>query len=242
VGFVPRTGYLRLNPDVGYNWFPESTVVNRHGPTMRHRIFFTDGWGFTDYEFSMEYEVLLLNTARYSVSYDQSHIQLTQPFDPTNSDKDPLPAGSEHNFGQFQFEINSDRRKLWTYTLNARYGGFFTGKLTNISGELNYRFQPYGSISVTADYNRLAFDDESDNTNYLLLGPKLDVTFTDKIFLTAWVQYNNQINNVNLNTRFQWRYAPVSDLFIVYTDNYFSNNFKVKNRAIVLKLNYWLNL
>ncbi len=70
----------------------------------------------------------------------------------------------------------------------------------------------------------------------------MDVTFTDKIFLTAWVQYNNQIDNINLNTRFQWRYAPVSDLFIVYTDNYFSNNFKVKNRAIVLKLNYWLNL
>ncbi len=64
----------------------------------------------------------------------------------------------------------------------------------------------------------------------------------DKIFLTAWVQYNNQINNVNLNARFQWRYAPVSDLFIVYTDNYYSDTFRVKNRALVVKLNYWLNL
>ena len=60
-----------------------------------------------------------------------------------------------------------------------------------------------------------------------------------KIF---FFQFNNQINNVNINTRFQWRFAPVSDLFIVYTDNYYSETFKVKNRALVIKLNYWLNL
>jgi hypothetical protein len=41
----------------------------------------------------------------------------------------------------------------------------------------------------------------------------------------------------------------VSDLFIVYTDNYFyafdtqpTENFTPKNRAIVIKLTYWLNL
>jgi hypothetical protein len=241
VGFVPRTGYLRLNPDIGYNWFPKSTVVNRHGPTMRNQIFFTDGWGFTDHILSFEYALLLLNTANYSVSYEESFIQLTRPFDPTNSGNPPLPAGSEHRFRQIGFDINSDRRKLWTYTLSGNFGGFFSGKLTNLEGEINYRFQPFGSISITTEFNRLTFD-EGEETNFLLLGPKLDVTFTDKIFLTAWVQYNNQIDNINLNTRFQWRYAPASDLFIVYTDNYFSDNLKVKNRAIVLKLNYWLNL
>lgn len=32
----------------------------------------------------------------------------------------------------------------------------------------------------------------------------------------------NQINNVNTNIRFQWWYKPVSDLFVVHTDNYFA--------------------
>jgi hypothetical protein len=41
----------------------------------------------------------------------------------------------------------------------------------------------------------------------------------------------------------QWRFKPMSDLFLVYTDNYFTDPFmKNKNRAIVFKLNYWLNL
>ena len=48
--------------------------------------------------------------------------------------------------------------------------------------------------------------------------------------------------NINLNARLQWRYKPASDLFLVYTDNYFPEIMQIRNRAIVLKLNYWLNL
>ena len=56
------------------------------------------------------------------------------------------------------------------------------------------------------------------------------------------MQYNNQADNVNLNTRLQWRYKPASDLFIVYTDNYLPENFMVKTRALVLKFTYWWNV
>ena len=74
------------------------------------------------------------------------------------------------------------------------------------------------------------------------MGPKVDVTFRNNLFLTTFLQYNNQANNVNLNSRLQWRYKPASDLFIVYTDNYLPENFNLKSRAIVLKLTYWWNI
>ncbi|HEX9957456.1 MAG TPA: hypothetical protein VGA96_09365, partial [Fibrella sp.] len=70
----------------------------------------------------------------------------------------------------------------------------------------------------------------------------LDLTMTNTLFLTAFMQYNEQAKNVNLNTRLQWRYKPASDLFIVYTDNYLPDNFAVKTRALVLKLTYWWNV
>ncbi|HHB51505.1 MAG TPA: hydrolase, partial [Saprospiraceae bacterium] len=70
-----------------------------------------------------------------------------------------------------------------------------------------------------------------------------DFTFTKKIFFTTFLQYNNQIDNFNINARFQWRFAPVSDLFIVYTNNFDTTaNWQYTNRALVLKVNYWLNL
>jgi len=85
----------------------------------------------------------------------------------------------------------------------------------------------------------------------LLIGPRIDYTFSKSLFLTAFVQYNTQAKNTNVNTRLQWRFAPVSDFFIVYTDNYFTGNlddpsdrftFQVKNRAIVAKMTYWINV
>jgi hypothetical protein len=74
------------------------------------------------------------------------------------------------------------------------------------------------------------------------VGPRLDISFSRKLFLTTFLQYNEQADNVNLNGRFLWRFRPVSDLFIVYSENYFPGNLNVKNRALVLKLSYWLSL
>ena len=79
------------------------------------------------------------------------------------------------------------------------------------------------------------------SAEFVLIGPRLDFTFTDKVFFTSLVQYNNQIDNLNLNFRFQWRFAPVSDLFIVYTENSFPGDYRIKNRGLVLKLSYWFN-
>ena len=82
----------------------------------------------------------------------------------------------------------------------------------------------------------------NENVKLTLLSPRFDLTFTKKLFFTTFIQYNTQINNVNINARFQYRFKPMSDVFLVYTDNYNSNIFGIKNRALVVKLIYWLNV
>ncbi|NNK26851.1 MAG: hypothetical protein HKP06_01285, partial [Flavobacteriaceae bacterium] len=52
-----------------------------------------------------------------------------------------------------------------------------------------------------------------------------------------------QQENFSINTRLQWRFAPLSDLFIVYNDNYFADGvFAPRFRTLNAKLTYWLNL
>ena len=92
------------------------------------------------------------------------------------------------------------------------------------------------------DINDLRLPENYGQEQLFLIGPRIDLTFTDKIFLTTYIQYNNVLNNINLNGRFQWRYQPASDLFIVYTENYLPENLRSKNRALVLILTYLLNL
>ncbi|MFT6962862.1 MAG: hypothetical protein ACJAWV_002595 [Flammeovirgaceae bacterium] len=73
----------------------------------------------------------------------------------------------------------------------------------------------------------------------LLIGSRLNVSFSKSLFLTAFLQYNRQSENFNLNARLQWRYKPVSDLYLVYTENYFPDSLQIKNRAFIFKMSYW---
>ena len=114
--------------------------------------------------------------------------------------------------------------------------------MLEVEAELNYRYQPYGNLALAVTYNNIALPKPFEDTDFFLIGPRIVLTFTDQLFLTTFIQFNEQNDNLNINTRFQWRFKPVSDLFIVYTDNYLPQNLEVKNRALVLKLSYWLNI
>jgi hypothetical protein len=124
-----------------------------------------------------------------------------------------------------------------------RYGGYYAdGEKLTLAASLGYRFQPYVSILMNISYNNLALPQPWGETSFWLIGPRIDLTLTNKLFFTTFVQYNEQQKNMNINSRLQWRYRPASDLFLVYTDNYFPAPLSVRNRGIVLKFNYWWNL
>ena len=124
----------------------------------------------------------------------------------------------------------------------SSYGGYYNGNLFHLEGGIGYRFQPYGNINIDFSYNDILLPDPYKSTSYLLVSPRLEVSFTKNIYLTTFVQFNEQAKNVNLNARFRWRFLPASDIYLVYTENYLDTNFESKNRAIVFKISYWYNI
>jgi len=96
---------------------------------------------------------------------------------------------------------------------------------------------------MIVNFNAIKLPDPFPSKNIWLISPKLDFTFTKKVFWTTFVQYNSQGENLGINSRLQWRFAPLSDLFFVYNDNYISSdNFSPRYRSFNLKLTYWLNI
>jgi len=243
VGYVPRTNYVKLNPLVGYLFFPakKGRVLN-HGPRYNGTFYYDGSFNRTDYENLFIYLVNFRDQSIFDIWAGTSYVKLLQPFDPTNSGKDSLAAGTEHYWKAFGIEYFSKPQQLFTYNISSRFGGYYAdGHRYNITADAGYRFQPYASITLNAAYNDIRLPAPWNNTKFWLIGPRIDITFTNTIFLTTFVQYNSQQKNINLNTRFQWRYRPASDLFLVYTDNYYSSPVYVRNRAFVLKATYWWN-
>jgi hypothetical protein len=117
---------------------------------------------------------------------------------------------------------------------------------------VNYRWQPYAIFSITVNYERIKLPHLSEVTQLALVSPKAEFAFTKAFFFTTFLQYNSQTNNFNINSRLQWRFRPMSDLYIVYTDNYntlapeYSQHqlfyTSPQNKAIALKLVWWLNI
>jgi len=240
-GYIRRRGYYEINPMFQYKFFPESDIIINHGPGVRMDMLFNPSFFLTDRETQLYYRIEWQNKSIIQVDVTETYIKLQAPYDPTNTGGLQFNTDEDFHWNEIGASYISDSRKLFNVSLTSRYGGYYTGKRLTLNGELNYRVQPYGSLAMVTTYNNISLPDPYNSAALLLIGPRLDFTFTDKLFFTSFIQYNNQIDNLNLNLRFQWRFAPVSDLFIVYTENSFPADYKVKNRGLVVKLSYWFN-
>jgi hypothetical protein len=243
VGFVPRRGYISINPSIGYLFFPKKGKILSHGPKLFSGTYFDEHLNRTDYTNYLAYNFTFRDKTTFTSWIANDYVRLQRPFDPTNRGGATLATGTEHSWEAFGMEFSSRPQSLFTMALSTRYGGYYAdGNRLNISSEFGYRFQPYVSMALSSSYNDIRLPEPWNTTKFWLIGPRLDVTMTNKLFFTGFVQYNEQSDNINLNTRLQWRYKPASDLFIVYTDNYLPAQFSVKNRFLVLKMTYWWNI
>ncbi len=242
VGFVPRKGFNRINPEVELIFYPAATLMNSHGPEFSYGQTWDDDNGRTDEQLNIGYNFRFRSTANLDVTFTRDYTFLFSDFDPTNTDGIELAEGSDYTYYNYRISFRSNPRRAFWYNVNTNGGEYFNGTRFGVSGNLNFRYQPYGVLALNFNYNRIDLPNPFSDANLFLIGPRIDFTFSRQLFLTTFLQYNNQIDNFNINSRLQWRFKPVSDLFLVYTDNYNTSNFEVKNRAIVLKVTYWLNL
>ena len=243
VGYVPRRNYIKINPTISYLFFPKKGAVLSHGPILGSTYFFNSKFYQTDNESYFYYKFNLRSQATFGAWVAHNYVELLSPFDPTNSGKPTLPTGSKHQWNAWGTEFVSKPQRLFTYGFTSRYGAYYAnGSRLNLTADLGYRFQPFVNITLNTSYNHIDLPAPWNVTDFWLIGPRVDITFTNKLFFTTFIQYNNQQKNINLNTRLQWRYKPASDFFLVYTDNYYTEPMFIRNRAFVLKFNYWWNM
>ena len=243
VGYVPRVGYNKISPLILHNFFPKGGDVLIHGIQLTSNYYFNENFKRTDNESNLTYLMTLRNRNTFSVSGIDTYIKLLVPFDPTNTGKTPLAVGSQHHWQTLDVQFTSKPQALFTYLIDALHGGYYLdGNRTSITGQLGYRFQPYVNLAVNSSYINLRLPQPYGNTSFWLIGPKADITLSNTLYFTTYVQYNGQVKNMNTNVRLQWRYKPASDLFIVYGDNSIPSPYTVKNRQLVIKWTYWCNL
>ncbi len=242
VGFVPRKDYFRINPTLGFSFYPRTKLVNRYSVGVALEQYTMPNVGVTDRTAGPFLSMFFNSSARMLFSINQNYTYLFSDFDAlrSNGKLPSLKKGEGYTYYNASLNYFSDQRKKWWLFAQPLIGEYYNGTIMSLAGSLNYRYQPYIALAMNFTYNRI--DLPIGKNNVFLMGPRLDWTFSKSVFLTTFLQYNSQFENMNINTRFQWRFAPVSDFFLVYIDNYNTTNGQSRNRSIQAKVTYWFNL
>lgn len=254
VGFVRRKDIQQAASTIIYNLYPAKGKIQSHGPGIDADFVGNQNYGLLDWDANLLYQFKFKSTAYIGLRFRHQYTYLYQSFDPSGTEGLELPSNTDYNAWLFRGEAFSNQRKKLTAFVEWRMGEYFNGNALGLYGTLSYRYQPWGVTSIDFSYDRIRLPDPYNDSDLILVGPRIDFTFSRKLFWTTFIQYNSQIENLNINSRLQWRFAPVSDVFLVYTDNYFTSSFtddetskvyqpwQPKQRAVVLKITYWLNL
>ncbi|SHJ39009.1 DUF5916 domain-containing protein [Aquimarina spongiae] len=250
VGFVPRTNYFRINPVTELRYYPQNEFMNNHTYRAEADVFWRPEFGKTDHFFSIGWGGELAERATFQFNLNHNYVYLFDPFDPTGTDSLELDADQDFSYFSFTGNFRSDRRKAFSWSLSPYIGEYFNGWRYGTRGSFTIRYQPRGSFSLNYAVNYFDLPHLDGGRETFLISPRVDYTFSKSVFTSLFVQYNSQSDNTNINARIQWRFAPVSDLILVYTDNFLTGEvdpldrfaFDVRTRSIVLKVTYWLNL
>ena len=235
-----RKGFNQIYNEISYTFFPKKGPLNQIMLRLENFMIYNLEGGLNERNHDFEVRLFFKNTSNMIFHRHENVNNLL--FNTAFTDAMPLPPG-RYKAPSYGLTYNTDSRKKLYFRTDFEAGDFFNGKILRYELSATYRVQPWGNFSMSLQQARLNFPTPYGKSNLFLIAPRIEINFTNNLFWTTFMQYNNQRNNFNINSRLQWRYKPMSDLFLVYSDNYFTDPFmKNKNRALVFKLNYWLNL
>tara|TARA_B100000530_G_scaffold327551_1_gene267460 strand:- start:391 stop:2598 length:2208 start_codon:yes stop_codon:yes gene_type:complete len=246
LGFIRRTDIFKINPEYKFKFYPKEKNLNQLDISFGLWSTFrpNDNYRNSDRTFSPALSFVYKSGVRMSLRFYDRLTYLYNDFDPTGlNPNNPIPGGQNYKYTSVKFSYQSDSRKTLNFRIEPDFGQFYTGMKYSIENTLNWRIQPFMNTSLSLNYDHIDLGDDFSSENIWLIRPKIDFTFTKNIFWTSYVQFSSQSENLGINSRFQWRFAPLSDLYIVYNDNYFTNNsLAPRLRSLNLKLTYWLNI
>jgi len=245
LGFIRRTDVFQTNQSVERVFWPEQGIINNHGMELSLSNYWrpTLDYKKTDYEYSVAWNAEFRDQSSFQMDYSNNYVFLFRDFDPTRTEGAvPLPGNRGYYFNQVSAQYQSDRSGRLAFNVQSTYGEFYKGNRLSFGGDLSYRLPPWATIGLSLNYDQIRLPDPHADADLWLLSPDIDITFSKTLFWSTLIQYSNQRDNLGINSRLQWRFAPLSDLYLVYNDNYYVDNFSARFRSINLKLTYWLNI
>jgi hypothetical protein len=144
---------------------------------------------------------------------DWNYERLLRPFEVSRGVF--IPPG-EYPFAQFLAGYASNASSPISFGTDVTAGEFYSGTIRSMSGNARWRLNANFAASTAVETNRVELPQGSFDTQ--LARFRVDYSFNTRMFLNAFVQYNNATSSWLTNIRYRFIYRPLSDFYLVYND------------------------
>lgn len=128
----------------------------------------------------------------------------------------------------------SSRARPFSTRLSFSAGGFWNGSRYTFSGSGIWRASYRLAFDASWSHNGISLPDGSFSTD--VLGARIKFGYDTDLFTSAFVQYNSTADLLVTNIRLRFIHAPLSDLFLVYTERRDVKDNVVLDRVVTAKV------
>ena len=140
-----------------------------------------------------------------------------------------IEAG-EHAFDSVSIDYRSDQSAMLSGGVGLEAGEYWTGRQRVAEGSLRFRLNEH--VAASASLTRNIIDLPQGDFAANLARFRLDWSFTPRMFLNAFVQYNGEADSWLSNIRFNLIHRPLSDIYVVWNETRLPGD---TQRALMLK-------
>jgi hypothetical protein len=266
-GFVPRVDnfdpssgrivkwdYWRLEPMVKRIFYPKKNgLINNYAFDIYNSSYYDSAWVPTESHTDFKGELNFQNSTKITWAVYHQYFRLFLPFAPVNLPGRGFLTGTHQWFGNI-ITLATNNRKPFSISGSYELGSYFIGSKQEFIADVAWRVPGWGKqkiprLFISGNVRRIDIDFKDSGTYAInLIGLKADYSVTTTTYFIGYWQLNAQNKLMNINVRFQWRYRPMSDLFIVFAQNWDrtplmlspqTETWGFAGRSLAVKAAYW---
>lgn len=201
----------------------------------------------TDFQFDKDNTLLAADISIQPFGFttikgDRFSFQINRTFDFVEDDFELFDNNfvrkGKYWFTSFETNLNTTRTRNFYGGLSAEFGDFYNGKIKTYEGTLTWNANSHLTLSGDFRKNIITLNNVDFTTDEYIARVLYD--FSTKVNSSVFTQWNNELNELNMNYRLKWEPKVGSNFYLVINHLLSTENkLKSKNFTILLKF-VWL--
>ncbi len=235
MGFIRRTGVRHWYGTAGAHPRPPLPGVLEVNPYAEADVV-TDLTGRRlTWDGTLGFGVTFRDGGSLSLRYNDRRERLEEPFRVRAGVT--IPIGDYH-FREASASYQASEGRLVSGRVGVSGGGYFDGTRFTVEASLSWQPDYHLTLETSAQHNRVSAQDTTFTAD--LYTARIKYAFSTSLYFRLFVQYNADAEQVVTNARVNLIHAPLSDVFLVFTERRDVDAGVVLERFVTAKVTKWL--